>query len=433
VDASTESGSAQVRGVRDGGCSITFRGKTYRSPKAFRTGTHRAQRPDETFKLIKPFLSRAGVTRIADVTGLDNIGVPTTLAIRPNALTIACSSGKGLTVDQAYVSGAMEAFELYAAETASLPSIRASHRELSMRYAVAAVDDLPLSRWSLFSPEWPFHWFLGWDLISQSEVPVPLAIVGMSRGSALVASAGTFQVSSNGLGAGNSLLEAVTAGLYECIERDAIACNFHAATHRGQKIGLLEDAILRGYPHVAGVLERCDQADVKVVVYDCVADTDVPTYSAIAYNRTDRGVGVVRGSGTHLDPEVAILRAITEALQARLNFIAGSRDDIFRSAFARARMDWGQAVAAIERDELNGCRAPVRKSRASDTFEDDLTELLACVRATGLQSVVVVDLTPVEFPVHVVRVIVPGFEGYMHHGYRPGRRARDYVSMEAGT
>ncbi len=77
-------------------CSpIMFRGESHRSPKAFRTGTHRAQSPEETFRAIKPHLERAGVTRIADVTGLDNIGVPTTLAIRPNALTIACSSAKG--------------------------------------------------------------------------------------------------------------------------------------------------------------------------------------------------------------------------------------------------------------------------------------------------------------------------------------------------
>jgi len=230
-------------------------------------------------------LERAGITRIADVTGLDNIGVPTTLAIRPNALTIACSSGKGLTLEQAYVSGAMEGFELYAAETASPPSIRGSYRDVAGRYEMPPADDLPLTRWSLFSPEWPFHWFLGWDLIHQGEVPVPLALVGMSRSSALVASVGAFLVSSNGLGAGNSFLEAVTAGIYECIERDAIACQYHAALHRNHKIPIVDDETLRAYPLVAGVLDRCDQAEVDVVVYDCTADTNVPAYSALVYNR----------------------------------------------------------------------------------------------------------------------------------------------------
>ena len=198
-------------------------------------------------------------------------------------------------------------------------------------------------------------------------------------------------------------------------------------------IPVLPDTTLRGYPLVASVLERCDKAGVKVAVYDCVVDTNVPTYSAVAYDRTDKGVGVVQGSGAHLDPEVAILRAVTEALQARLNFIAGSRDDIFRSAFRRARADWGRAVEEIEREQIECPEAAVRISRASNTFEDDITELLSRVRAAGVTSVVVADLTPPDFPVHVVRVLTPGFEGYLHHGYRPGRRALSFGRFEVMT
>ncbi len=410
---------------------IMFRGASYRSSKAYRSGTHRVQAPEGTFRLIKPYLDRAGVTRIADVTGLDNVGVPTTLALRPNALTIACSSGKGLTKDQAYVSGAMEAFELHAAETAVLPSIRMSYNDLSSRYQLTPIADLPLTRWGLFSPDWPFHWFLGWDLITQSEVPVPLAIVGMSRNSALMASVGAFHVTSNGLGAGNSFLEAVAAGLYEVIERDAIACTFNAALRRGHMIPVVPEAALRCYPLVASVLDKCDQAGVKVVVYDCIVDTTVPAYMAFVYDYENQGVGVVRGSGAHLDPEVAILRAVTEGLQARLNFIAGSRDDIFRSAFVRFRADWGQSVEAIEREQLTSPQATPVSSLASSTFEDDITYLLTCVKDAGLKNVVVADLTPPGFPVHVVRVLVPGLEGYMHYGYRPGGRALGYVPGEA--
>jgi ribosomal protein S12 methylthiotransferase accessory factor len=382
---------------------------------------------------IKPYLGRAGVTRIADVTGLDNIGVPTTLAIRPNALTIACSSGKGLTLDQAYVSGAMEAFELHAAETVSLPSIRASYRELAHRYDLPTPTNLPLTRWSLFDEDWPFQWFLGWNLINQCEAPIPLAMVGMSRSSALMSSMGAFQVSSNGLGAGNSFLEAVTSGLYECIERDAIACQYHAALHRGFRMPVVQDDVLKSYPLVASVIQRCERAEVNVVVYDCTIDTTVPAYSALVYNRIDNGVGVVRGSGAHLDPEIAVLRAVTEALQARLNFIAGSRDDIFRAAFARTRAEWGWAVSAIENDLIDAPPALKREARTSTTFEHDIALLLSCVERTGLKSVVVADITPSDFPVYIVRVVIPGFEGYMHHGYRPGRRALDHCLAEPET
>lgn len=405
--------------------AIGFRGKSLRSVKAFSAGTHRAVSPEQTFATIRPYLARAGVTRIADVTRLDHVGVPTTLAIRPNALTMACSSGKGVTIDQANVSGAMEAFELYAAETAELPAIRASYRDLAASHDAPAVANLPLSENNLFSLDWPFHWCFGWDLITQAEVPVPYATVGMSRSEAHALNLGAFQASSNGLGAGNSFLEAIASALYETIERDAMACRHHAAVYNGQALPLFREAELRSRPLVAQVLDKCDRADVRVVVYDSTNDIGVPTFVAIAYDRTDHGVGLMRGSGTHLDPEIAVLRAITEALQARLNFIAGSRDDIFRSAFARARSNWRPMMNKLERafqeDTPAGRLGP---SCANETFEQDVTTLLNHIRAIGLPHVVVFDLTPEDFPIHVVRVIVPGLEGYMHHGYRPGPRAR---------
>lgn len=402
---------------------IDYRGTAFRSAKRFNTGTHRAVDPEETSRTIRPYLERAGVTRIADVTGLDVVGVPTTLAIRPNAQTMACSSGKGLTADQAYASGAMEAFELHAAETARLPSVRASYLELADIYPMPAIEALPLSRGSLFSPDWPLHWFVGWDLVTKSETPVPLATVGMSRSDALISSLGAFNVSSNGLGAGNSFLEAVAAGLYEVIERDAVACSYHAAANHGASVPTLPEQALRCYPLVASVLDKCDKAAVRVIVHDCSVDTHVPTYDALVYDSVDQGVGVVRGSGSHLDPEVAILRAITEALQGRLNFIAGSRDDIFRTAFVRFRTDWAKAVGAIEADRSQSPQASILESLAGDSFEADIQLLLRSLTGADLRHVVVADLTPPDFPVHVVRVVVPGLEAYMHRGYQPGKRA----------
>lgn len=408
--------------------AVGFRGASLRSAKTFSAGTHRARSPDETFAAIRPYLARAGVTRIADVTGLDHIGVPTTLAIRPNALTMACSSGKGVTLDQAYVSGAMEAFELHAAETTELSSFRATYKELAAAHPAPVIANLPLSRESLFTPDWPFNWCLGWDLLSQREVAVPYATVGMSRSQASVVNLGAFQVSSNGLGAGNSFLEALAAGLYEVIERDAIACQQHATLHNGHIFPLFSEAELKSRPLVAHVLDLCDRADVRVVAYDSTADTNVPTYVAIAYDRTDHGVGLMKGSGAHLDPEIAALRAITEALQARLNFIAGSRDDIFRSAFSRARANWRPMREKLESAfDVDSPQARFGESGAAVTFEEDVHCLLANIRNAGLEHVVVFDLTPDGFPVHVIRVVVPGMEGYMHHGYRPGPRASAFA------
>jgi len=112
---------------------VNFRRQLLSGQKSFFSGTQRSAPPSETLDLVRPYLRRAGVTRIADVTGLDKVGIPTTLAIRPNAPTMACSSGKGLSLDAAIVSGAMEAIELYAAENITLHSLRRSYRVSSQQ------------------------------------------------------------------------------------------------------------------------------------------------------------------------------------------------------------------------------------------------------------------------------------------------------------
>jgi YcaO-like protein with predicted kinase domain len=406
---------------------VYFRGTPLRSNKSFTQGTHRAKLPEETFDVVHPYLAEAGITRVADITGLDNVGVPTTLAIRPNGITIACSSGKGLTMAAALVSGAMEAIELHAAENVALPSIRGSYNEIASQYLVPSVEDFPFSLNGIFSVDWPLDWYLGWDVLLQSEIALPLVMVGMGHTRSLISSLGAFVVSSNGLGAGNTFLEAVNAGLYEVIERDSVACHCSARL-RGNRTPVLPDSILRSYPLVAQLLDLCATADVRILVLDCTADTGVPTFEAYVYNRTSAGPGVLKGYGTHLDTEVAVVRAITEALQGRLNFIAGARDDVFRAAFWRVRGGASRSLtAALERLRTNSPEATRRPSRAADCFESDIHHLLTCLRTAGLTHVIVFDITPAGCPISVVRIVVPGLETYRHDQYRPGRRAKNYA------
>src|SRR5690348_11062521 len=98
--------------------------------KGFTRGTHRVCSPAETWERIKPHFLRAGLTRVADITGLDRVGIPVTLAYRPDSPTMANSTGKGLTLEAALVSGAMEAMELYHAEHVDLPVVRCSYEEM---------------------------------------------------------------------------------------------------------------------------------------------------------------------------------------------------------------------------------------------------------------------------------------------------------------
>jgi ribosomal protein S12 methylthiotransferase accessory factor len=406
--------------------SIKFRDQFLRGTKSYSHGTHRAADPADTLNRISPFLPKARITRIADVTGLDTVGIPTTLALRPNAPTMACASGKGLTLDAAIVSGAMEAIELHAAETANLPVIQRTYNDLAASYNVVPYQLLPKSKRSVLSRDWPFRWVLGWDIVNDCETAVPLASVEMSRSRALLSDLGAFMMGSNGLASGNTLLEAIAAGLYEVVERDAVACST-AAWATGSPTALVNVDNAHCPPLLREVLDRCIAAEVLVAIYDCTVDTHIPTYIAYVCNLVDEGLGLYRGYGAHLDGEVAMLRAVTEALQGRLNFIAGSRDDIFRAAFWRnQRAQSSYFAESVRLAEKDGNRVLPRVTRAGACFEEDVHCVLNCLKAAGLNQVIVIELTPDECPVSVVRVVVPGLEGYMHFGYARGLRAERY-------
>jgi class 3 adenylate cyclase/predicted ATPase len=61
--------------------------------KAYRAGTHRTVAPADTLERVSPFMPDLGITRIANVTGLDRIGIPVVMVCRPNSRSIAVSQG----------------------------------------------------------------------------------------------------------------------------------------------------------------------------------------------------------------------------------------------------------------------------------------------------------------------------------------------------
>src|SRR5215470_14520466 len=85
-------------------------------PKTFRRGTHRAEAPESTLARVRPHMAAMGITRLGNITGLDRIGIPVAVAVRPNSRSVSVSQGKGLELPQAYASALMEACEGFHAE-----------------------------------------------------------------------------------------------------------------------------------------------------------------------------------------------------------------------------------------------------------------------------------------------------------------------------
>src|SRR5688500_8689946 len=99
-------------------------------PKGFRRGTHRLMDPEVTVERARRLMPGMGITRVANITGLDCIDVPVVMVCRPNARSLAVSQGKGLTLAAAKASALMEEIESHHAENITLPLKLGSYEDL---------------------------------------------------------------------------------------------------------------------------------------------------------------------------------------------------------------------------------------------------------------------------------------------------------------
>ena len=392
------------------------------TPKGLRADAQRAITPEQTLARVRGRFGAIGLTRLADITGLDVLGIPVVLSIRPQAGYLSVDGGKGFTPAAARASAAMECFERHAGENTPFPRFSSSYADLAADARIPR-EQLPLSRNSLFAPELTEEWALADNLLGGPGVAVPTVMVGLERFRHRRSSRLPFAFSSNGLNSGNTKAEALIGALYEVIERDASTC-----TKLSWEAGVAMrrvDLATASSPDVAQLVDTARSAGVEVVVVDCTVDTRVPTFIAYLCDVRNSSIGLYSGYGTHLDPQVAVIRAICEAAQGRLVYIAGSRDDSFRH-HRRFRATFTEANAM-----LLGCPEVVDlrdfTDDSGDTFEADGRTLLRRLDEIGVERVLAVDLTHPDIGVDVFRVVVPGLEGYMLEDFTPGQRARSWT------
>jgi ribosomal protein S12 methylthiotransferase accessory factor len=392
--------------------------------KTFRKGTHRTIAPAETVARMRPLLPAFGVTRIANLTGLDRIGVPVVMVCRPNARSSAVFHGKGLDVAAAKASGIMEAVETWHAEHIRLPLRLHSVAELRRSESVADVRRLPLTIGSRFDDDLPILWVEGDDLVGGGRMWVPFETVHMDATLREASGAGCFAASTNGLASGNHLLEATSHALCEVIERDATT--LWRRRRQARRDGMRLDLATVGDDSCRAILQRLYDTELDVAVWDVTSDIGVPAFQCVVLDRTGEISHLGQGSGCHPSAEIALMRALTEAVQVRTTYIVGSREDIRHDDYFRETLDARTKSARFMMRPVATMR-DFRKVPSSD-FEDLRAEvdwIVDSLKSAGIRQVVAVDLTRPEFGVPVVRVVIPGLEGSDHlPDYTPGERAR---------
>jgi ribosomal protein S12 methylthiotransferase accessory factor len=134
---------------------------------------------------------------------------------------------------------------------------------------------------------------------------------------------------------------------------------------------------------------------------------------------------LVMGAGSHLDPSIAVRRAITEAAQSRVVQIHGAREDTEREKVVRdigydriKRMNryWYEEGEKVNLSDI--------KDLSTDRPFSNISLLLEKIGNVA-ERAVVVDLSRESIGVPVVRVIVPTFELYTIDRERMGSRIKN--------
>ena len=375
-----------------------------------------------------PFTAKFGITRVANVTGLDWLGVPVVMVCRPNSRSLSVSQGKGTTLDAAKASGLMEAIELYHAEHIELPIEVTSFHTLSKHHTVVEAAQLPLVNLSIFHEHKEMLWVEGYDLLQEKSTWVPYECVSNNCVDQNLPGSGSFGMTSNGLASGNNLLEAIVHAICEVVERDATTLWYSREKHIREASVLDLDSCEDQTSQE--LIARFRESGLHLQVWDTTSDVGISSFLCLLHEDS-KDPSRVRysslGMGCHASRNIALVRAVTEAAQSRLTLIAGSRDDMFRDQYEQLCFRSEDLSEFCALHPSNDSRRQFRNvpSFESDTFNKDIDLTLDKLRSAGIQQAVVVTLTEAESPFQVVKLLIPDLESQDDHSrYTPGRRAK---------
>ena len=385
--------------------------------KRYSGESERARKPEETLEIIQPVAKKCGITRVADITGLDRLGIFVFSCIRPGAADGAISvyNGKGMTESSARVSAIMEGIERYSAEINDRELVYERFSSLGEKKAVnPSTLILPAG----VDPDSKIPWYQGFDIIAEEDVLVPAHSVFHPVPYGAVR---FFRTSTNGIASGNTPEEAVLHGLCEVIERDAWSLA-EASGFSGPVLKNITD------PNLNKVISLFEDNGVEVTLRDITADNGIPTIAAVSDDVKLKDPSLLCiGMGTSLSPVVAALRAITEVAQSRATQIHGAREDTTDADFRkklgydrtkRLNKKWFETSESKDFSEM-----PMFES---DDFLTDISYVSKKLQEkSGVSRIIVSDLSIVDADIKVVRVVVPGLETFSIDSERAGERCRN--------
>ena len=360
-----------------------------------RTGTYRTATVEETWERVRPLLPRFAITRVADVTRLDEIGLPAHVTYRPVGRTIAVSIGIGLTTLQSRVSAVMESIESWHIENPRLEVVaHDSAAGLNLSYDPRR---LQLARRSPLSVHTVLDWVEGRGILTGARQLVPYDTIALDFTRRHSWRNVYFRPSSNGVASGNSFAEATLHALHEIVERDCIS----PYVHTGLAERVYIDPSTSTHPDTKAILAAIVDAGCWVEVCELTNDIGIPCYGCTIWSEdVPMAFG---GFGCHVSQDIAVGRSLAEAALSRMAAVSGARDDIDQDAYVVATQ------APVPPTTISHPVAVLRPApEPAGSIEEIVRSCAERVYAhTGVEPFTV-DLTHADIGIPVSKVFAPG-------------------------
>ncbi|MFE4419285.1 TOMM precursor leader peptide-binding protein [Streptomyces sp. NPDC056817] len=348
----------------------------------------------------------------------------------------ALSGGKGLTAEEARVGALCEAVERHSASRqGDEPVVRDSYRALGE--VALHPNDCQLfhdrqfaerERWNArrspfsrvperFDENAVVDWSPVWSLTGGGHRLLPTSMLYYT--SATTAPHEPV-ADSNGNAAGASLEDAVLQGLFELVERDAVALWWYNRTRQpGIRLGAFDE------PYIERLRQGHRSIGREVWALDLTSDLGIPVVAALSARTDKPEQDIVFGFGAHFDPRIALRRALTELGQL-LPAVADVRRDSggYRVHDPEALAWWTKATVEnqpyLRADPHLAQRTPSSWSYAPrDDLRDELRAVTDVLAGAGLETFVL-DQTRPDIGVPVAKVVVPGLRHFWAR-FAPGR------------
>jgi len=280
------------------------------------------------FNYFIELLDHFGVTRFANITGYDYIGLPVWSAIRPESMIWQCSAGKGQTDSSAIISCGMETLEtaytelylksvidmpIYSATTSSYTKIDESlvYRESTKLLGKAFKN----------SSSWNEKLIVGSELKSNIDILLPLHWGYLSEYTT------NYGFVTNGLGGGTTRRSAQKQAIFELIERHYLSLSFSKKKFQFDTVKSIDLTSLPEYlnKYISSILEK----GLQIIVLEFIR-SKIPLSWVIIYDPHPITPNITINFGSKCSDSLlsSIEGALFEAVQQRCSQIQGNREDV---------------------------------------------------------------------------------------------------------